>query len=132
MPKKPASFHYTKRSRTEEHRQYMMRRGGLSQARQIRSSRDWAKARDLVKARFPICCDPFGDHDRDGRVEPTAHAHHIEPLEKRPDLAFEPLNLAPLCVACHSAVEAMEKRGEATADLFDSFRVELMERFGDG
>lgn len=131
MPRRPKSFRYHKRNRTQEHRAYLLRKG-VSEARRFRSSRAWANARELARSRFPVCCDPFGAHAQDGVVEPTAHIHHIEPLERRPDLGCTPSNLAPLCVACHARVEAMERKGEATAYLFAEFQRQLKETFGDG
>ena len=47
--------------------------------------------------------------DAYGRVEcqgcfnlfPFVHCHHIEWISRRPDLAFTPSNLTPLCPECH-------------------------------
>ena len=122
MPKKPKSFRYQSRrqDRREWDRGYLMRKAAKkkTEAVKIRNSVAWQNARELARARHPVCCDPLGDHEREGRVEATVHIHHIEPVEKRPDLAFEPLNLAPVCVDCHTKIEAMERRKEATAHLF--------------
>lgn len=38
-----------------------------------------------------------------GMIEPATEVHHIQPRHVRPDLAFAPDNLMPLCKACHEA-----------------------------
>lgn len=38
-----------------------------------------------------------------GMIEPATEVHHVVPRHVRPDLAFEPDNLMPLCKACHEA-----------------------------
>lgn len=128
MAKRPKAFRYRPAGRSTKDRAYLLRHGA-SDARKIRSSRAWAETRDLVRCRFPVCCDPLGRHEQAGEVAATEEVHHIAPLAKRPDLAHEPTNLAPLCVACHATIEAMERRGEATGHLFEGFRKEV-ERFG--
>ena len=91
----------------------------LAAAAKLRNSAAWQQTRDLIRAKHPFCCDPLGQHP--GFPIPTAQIHHIEPLATRPDLAYEETNLAPVCVACHAEIEAMERRGDATGYLFADF-----------
>lgn len=104
-------------ARAESRRQYDRDRGGEAR---IRSSARWRKVRGLVLARSPICVDPLGMHQ--GRVIVADQVHHIEPLCRRPDLAFEVDNLAPLCTQCHAAIEGRERRGVDTRGLFEDMR----------
>ncbi len=121
MPRKAATHAQLTRGRRDTDLAYERRRRAdpaLRQAQRIRSSVRWQRFRRWFKSRHPLCCDPFGYHAEDGRVEPTEHAHHIVPLIERPDLACYESNVAPLCVLCHTKVEAMERRGKATWELF--------------
>lgn len=88
----------------------------LAQAAQLRTSTQWRKVRTLHKGRYPLCCDPFGEH-----IHLPAYnqqSHHILPLATHPHLAFDLTNLAPLCTRCHSRVEQMERSGISTQHLF--------------
>ena len=89
----------------------------LSTAAAIRSTAHWHKCSAIIRARHPLCCDPFARH-RDTRPALAMHVHHIEAVGKRPDLAFSEDNLAPLCYSCHASIEARERRGQSTAHLF--------------
>lgn len=86
-------------------------------AREIRGSAQWRKVRAFVLAQHPLCRDPFGHH---GDAFPTLaeDVHHIAALIDRPDLAFTETNLAPICQRCHALVEAMERQGKPTCQLF--------------
>jgi len=86
----------------------------LAEAARIRNGGAWHRCRDSFKAASPLCCDPYGLHPH--RPALTTDAHHIEPLGKRPDLAYDWDNLAPLCTSCHADVERRERRGEDTRD----------------
>lgn len=97
----------------------------LAEAKRIRSSARWTKTSRLVKSCNPLCCDPFKLH---GIGALTEHAHHVIGLAIRPDLAFDLRNLAPLCEACHTRTEGMERAGQSTAQLFDG--VEVVTPFG--
>lgn len=90
----------------------------LAMARRIRSSAQWKRANAVFAARHPLCCDPFGIH---GQHNPTlgTQTHHVEPLSKRPDLAFVESNLRRLCDYCHTRVEFMERNGKDTHALFN-------------
>lgn len=88
----------------------------LANAARIRSSATWQRVRRQILAAHPFCADPFGRHRALRGF--ARDVHHIKPLAERPDLAFEPTNLAPLCTACHRRIEAMERAGRPTAQLF--------------
>lgn len=55
------------------------------------------------------------------RRELAAQVHHLEPVERRPDLALDWDNLAPVCSRCHGICNSLERRGESTAYLFAGF-----------
>lgn len=88
----------------------------LAMARKIRDSARWQRVRDDLRIRWPLCADPFKAHAIDPQA--TTSIHHIEPLEQHPELAFDPNNLAPACGACHARLNAMERKGQATRELF--------------
>lgn len=83
----------------------------------IRASAQWQKARAWILAQGPLCSDPFDYHAATG-PELATQVHHVLPLIERPDLAFDPTNLAPICSGCHARIEASERKGESTAHLF--------------
>ena len=84
-------------------------------ARKIRSSGAWQKLQARKLQEDPLCCDPFGNHDRH---EPAQQVHHIEPIVERPDLALDWDNLASVCTECHGRLNAMERSGKPTHHLF--------------
>jgi 5-methylcytosine-specific restriction endonuclease McrA len=106
--------------RAAKHAQYdaINRRddAALAMAKQIRSSAQWTLVSKIVRAKNPICCDPFRTHGN--RPEPTQSTHHIEPLAERPDLAFDEANLRGVCNQCHNRLEAIERSGKSTKSLF--------------
>lgn len=123
MPKKPrvhkprGQAASQRASRREAHRRYRQNMSPeAEQARRVRDSIEWQRCRASFRSRNPLCCDPLNLHPN--RRRPTEQVHHIEGLKHRPDLAFNTDNLAPLCEDCHQRIEAMERRGEATAHLF--------------
>jgi len=85
----------------------------LARAAEIRSSAGWQAVRARFLALHPVCgvCGQ----------QLTAQVHHLEPVERRPDLALAWDNLAPVCTRCHAACNSVERRGESTAYLFDGF-----------
>ena len=89
----------------------------LALASRIRDSAEWQRAREVFRAQNPLCCDPFNFH---GTQTPslTKEVHHVIPLIERPDLALDPDNLRPLCLACHHKVEGMERSGKRSQYLF--------------
>ena len=58
----------------------------------------------MFLAQNPVCCDPFGRHAKVSRIVPAVDVDHIKPRLERPDLAFSPSNLRPLCKSCHGKV----------------------------
>jgi 5-methylcytosine-specific restriction endonuclease McrA len=95
----------------------------LARAATIRGSARWQRLRDYHRHLAPVCCDPFGEH-RPGCALAT-EVHHVEPIGKRPDLAFRLENLVPLCTRCHARVERMERSGQPTRHLFTGKGVTL-------
>ena len=89
----------------------------LANARRIRDSAAWKKARAWFTAQNPLCCDPWQVH---GETSPalTTQVHHVEPLSARPDLAFDADNLRPLCDYCHARVEFAERNKRDTRGMF--------------
>lgn len=71
-----------------------------------RSSARWQRLRRIVLTREPTCrlCRA------EGRTELATQVDHIEPIQRRPELAFVEANLQPLCRACHDAKSARERR----------------------
>lgn len=110
MPTKPETINLARAPKTKR-----LDTPELAEAARIRSTRRWQRLRNMHRRRFPLCCNPF---DYPSHEQPSQHVHHIEPLGRRPDLAFELGNLAPLCAACHAQIEAMERQGRPTRQLF--------------
>ena len=72
----------------------------------------WKKTRRIVKLQAGHQCAHCG------RVvlEPgEMDVHHRKALKKAPALATEPLNLEPLCRACHRRLEHAQRRGPMAA-----------------
>ena len=88
----------------------------LRRAKRFRSSARWQRKTAENLEAFPLCCDPFGDHE--GQPEAATCSHHIEPVWLRFDLRLRNDNLASLCNACHGKTEAMERAGKPTRQLF--------------
>ena len=89
----------------------------LTVARHVRNTARWRRLRARHKRLCPICCDPLSRHV--GRVMPNDESHHIVGIAVAPGLAYKFENLAPLCTACHHAIELRERRGEPTQYLFN-------------
>lgn len=85
----------------------------------MRNSGAWKRFVEWHKRRFPLCCDPFGVHDR---PEPSEQRHHIVPLRDDISKSLCAMNVAPLCTACHVRIEQMEKAGKPTTHLFAAWR----------
>jgi 5-methylcytosine-specific restriction protein A len=95
----------------------------LAYAAHVRGSVRWQKVRALHKAKFPLCCDPFGEHVARGLPAYNEQSHHIVSLAEiyatgQHELAHDLANLAPLCTRCHARVEQMERKGLETRSLF--------------
>lgn len=76
------------------------RRPERVEASRFYARKRWIDLRDATLAGEPLCrrCAALG------RTTGATVVDHIEPRTKRPDLAFEPSNLRPLCGPCHNAV----------------------------
>jgi 5-methylcytosine-specific restriction protein A len=109
MPSKPKSHAERERERkgnkyTNPQKEYdERRRHGV--ANRVRQSKQWRKLRKQFAADHPLCADPFGWHKQDGVTVPMAHVHHIIPIVKNVDLAYDKKNLMAVCVKCHNKLE---------------------------
>jgi 5-methylcytosine-specific restriction endonuclease McrA len=63
---------------------------------------------------FPLCADPYQTHAERGEIMAATQLDHIQPIKDRPDLVYNPANLAPLCGRCHARKNAAERRGGPT------------------
>lgn len=116
MPTKPPYAHSARKPAAQTRREYDRRRADtpeLAAAARLRNSAAWQKLRAHFLAVHPICgaC----------RAALATQVHHIEPVERRPDLALAWDNLAPVCTRCHAACNSVERRGESTEYLFAGF-----------
>ena len=112
MPWKPrthAQLMRQRQSRREREREYEERRRrdpALALARKIRSSARWKKVRRLKLARDPLCQECLQQRV----TTPATQVHHVEPLARRPDLAFVLEALRSVCTTCHARLEAEERK----------------------
>ncbi|MCH8852017.1 MAG: HNH endonuclease [Planctomycetes bacterium] len=88
-----------------------------TEASRLRNTARWQKFRAWYRKRFPLCCDPFRDHASKGQGAATAHIHHVEPIETRPDLLCDPANCRSVCSRCHGRLNSMERSGQGTKHL---------------
>jgi 5-methylcytosine-specific restriction endonuclease McrA len=120
MPTKPKNVHFLRRPATAgrhvppeitERLQNPERTEEYSRARRIRSSARWQKVRKTILGRRPICelCAKAISYE----------VHHKKAVATDPDLAFVSSNLAALCRRCHEKIEAAERRGICTEDIFN-------------
>ncbi len=98
-------------------KEYDQRRKNKPQ-RKLRNSHQWQRVRQLVMQSHPLCWLCL----RAGRTTAATHIHHIQGIEVRPDLTFDRANLVPLCNRCHVSIEAKERAGQRTAELFKDWR----------
>lgn len=84
-----------------------------SRAQEIRATQAWKDLSEHKRRINPLCEDPFGIHQKEGITTPCAHAHHIQSVESRPDLAFVMTNLMSVCTKCHSMLEQKAKEKES-------------------
>lgn len=117
MPTKPPYAHSAARPVSTARRAYDRRRAAdpqLAAAATLRNSAAWQRLRSAFLARHPICgiC----------RSALAQQVHHLEPVGKRPDLALDWDNLAPVCSACHARCNASERSGSETLSLFSNFK----------
>jgi 5-methylcytosine-specific restriction enzyme A len=70
-------------------------------------SANWKKIRRMVLARQPLCADPYGVHEAEGRAVPATEVDHIVPIAAGgPPRSLD--NLQSLCKRCHSQKTAGE------------------------
>ena len=118
MPTRPTTYRppFAQSAKAQTQRAYDRRRADdprLAAAARFRNAAAWQKLRAHFIAVHPICgvC---------GNAL-AQQVHHLEPIGKRPDLALDWDNLAPVCSACHAACNSVERRGESTEYLFAGF-----------
>ena len=105
--------------RVTRHQVYDKKRyedGKLGPAARFRSSVRWQRVRTSHMAKFPLCADPFHDHDLElGGGVPATGVHHVVALAERVDLGCNPANLRSLCSSCHHTVEVMYRQDRDSA-----------------
>lgn len=86
-------------TRARIHQPYKRQRPKSSsdEVARIHASARWRRVSLLKRAQDPLCEDCKA---RGLTVEATS-VHHIEPLSRAPERAFDMDNLAALCHACH-------------------------------
>ena len=67
----------------------------------------WRRLREAILRRDGYRCRECA---RFGRIRQATTVHHIQHLEARPDLAYEPDNLVSLCAACHARAHPEKSR----------------------
>jgi len=72
----------------------------------------WAKIRQIVLNRSPLCADPFGIHKEHNELVPGVDIDHILPIALAPDLTWVVENLQPLCKSCHAKKTRKENKDE--------------------
>ena len=88
-----------------------------TEARRLRSTTAWTKFSRYTLMTYPLCADPFNEHN--GPVL-AKQVHHIKPLSTHPELLLEPSNVASLCITCHNRIEGLHRSGRQTAHYFNS------------
>lgn len=116
MPSKIESF-------DSDYRKRLMKIGEvlplhLARARKYRSSSNWQNVVKIQKRDFPLCCDCFGDHKKEGGPVVMAQVHHVRELGKYFHLRAYKQNLRSICTSCHARVSQMERAGKPTYYLF--------------
>lgn len=118
MPTRPPTYRppFAQAAKAQTQRAYDRRRAAdprLAAAARIRNSAAWQRLRAHFLAVHPICGACV--------AALATQVHHLQPVERRPDLALCWGNLAPVCSFCHARCNAVERRGESTAYLFAGF-----------
>jgi 5-methylcytosine-specific restriction protein A len=99
-------------SATDRHKDYDRGRRqidpALSLAANIRSGWKWKKVRRQKLTGWPLCQDPFKDHERRNATETAKQVHHIVGLATHPELAYTLDNLMSVCTRCHARLERLD------------------------
>ncbi len=78
----------------------------LAEAERIRNTARWRAVRKIKLAQDPLCQDCI----EQDLVVPATQVHHLEPLVRRPDLAYSMENLLSVCTMHHARREAEERK----------------------
>ncbi len=106
----------------------VLRKNALAQcgeAQRIRKTNRWKRMSENVRDRFPLCQWP------DGCEELSTSVHHIEPIARRPELAYSESNLVPLCEHHHDWCNDQEAYGHATAWKFKDWIEKMEDRYNN-
>jgi 5-methylcytosine-specific restriction enzyme A len=112
MPIRPPTDAQLRFSKRQSNQRYNAERVAVH-GTDPRGTRRWRKLRAMVLSREPLCRDPYGTHQTQARVEVAQELDHIVGVLVKPDLAFDPSNLQPLCRACHARKSQAERAGTA-------------------
>jgi len=66
----------------------------------------WNKVRKAYLSKHPLCESCNKEH----RITPAAHVHHVQDISKRPDLRLDYDNLMSLCKPCHTKITFKEQQ----------------------
>ena len=78
----------------------------------------WRKLREMFLAKHPLCCDPFGYHQRDKATELATDVDHVLPRRAGGSDSYD--NLQSLCHRCHSRKTALQSSGWGNAPKISS------------
>jgi hypothetical protein len=77
----------------------------------------WRRFSERMRRRYPLCAAPV----HRGPQAPSEMVHHILSRRAHPELTYVESNCCPVCRTCHGYIEALERLGTSTADLFDGW-----------
>lgn len=104
MPTKPPRHDQPKRPR------HVTPYARPEQLAEFYNSIRWQNCRNMYRAQHPLCADPFGTHQKEGRVVPADHVHHIKPLRISLADGLDFDNLMSLCASCHALIDAQLRK----------------------
>ena len=107
--------HQQEQGRRDTQRMYGQKRRNDAEQR-VYSSQRWKQLRRRVFAREPLCADPEGRHEAEGRVVLAIEVDHIISLDQDKRLAFVLSNLQGLCRACHGRKTREDNRKKVVAN----------------
>ncbi|MDD5245226.1 MAG: HNH endonuclease signature motif containing protein [Syntrophorhabdaceae bacterium] len=112
-PKKPCSYPgcpaLTDGGRCEQHRRKERERYDAERGNSGERGYDakWQRVRALKLMLDPLC----EQHVKKGQDVAAVLVHHIEPIEKQPELRLVMSNLMSLCQPCHEEIHGKERWG---------------------